>query len=850
MESLEDRNLLAVYLPDTFADVRAQPVALSYRGGEQLFFTDQRGHLQFGFGQSVQASRYQGSGWTQLQAADLTYTPSPQPIGRVAEFHNSDYGGGALHLVYRAAGGNLIIIDAEDWTWQGIPGTQNGNLSDPTTNVINSKERIYYIAHNAHVRTTSEEPSPFTIFDWNTSDWNDNLGLAADTTANAVPSSGVVGFQVGDTEHVVYERTDGALGVINDGPSNSYDILNATTLPGYVGPMQDASGELTYASYDYTGQGGAPNVGWVIYRDLDQNLRGVWKVAGQPWRTAVLAQAIYSAPAALYDPVEQKLKTAIITSSGTVIAFTEAPTGWTAVGYQVGAQTIPLAGLSMPSESATLPASGRIALSTFFAQFTITAQKGGAADGVVGNATDIVFQSGASTAASYDAISNTITVDAANGATSTMIANAIDALDEFLVSDIFDAGPSFGWTSAAATTRVDFMTGGGPGTLREVAARPVLYWRPYTIAGEGPGMHIVFRDQANHMQNFRAAGQSFEPVLNAGVSPIFDSTAFLEGYRPDYGYGVVNAARALAYALNLETAFSGGSPTAWNLDLIHAPAAWTAATGANTAVFVLDSGFDPNNVDMQTLPGSSESSNPSVDDVHGHGTATAGIIAGANDGSGITGVAHDAQVIPIKIGDPFVESETSLLNGINAAVNYSLPGGYAATRVINLGFAYAFDTEYRRLVLPTIQTATNTQRLTSLLVAAAGNRSSSRPDMPAGSFAGYGIVAGALDSSSELWDPNNGTSGAICAINYLLAPGVDVPVAALVGSSGNAHNTTLATGSGMAAAHISGVAALMLEANPDLTPREIEAILVASADPVIATNNDTQPAYPVSIYWA
>ncbi len=36
LESLEDRELLAVYLPDTFADVRAQPVALSYRGGEQL----------------------------------------------------------------------------------------------------------------------------------------------------------------------------------------------------------------------------------------------------------------------------------------------------------------------------------------------------------------------------------------------------------------------------------------------------------------------------------------------------------------------------------------------------------------------------------------------------------------------------------------------------------------------------------------------------------------------------------------------------------------------------------------------------------------------------------------------
>lgn len=61
------------------------------------------------------------------------------------------------------------------------------------------------------------------------------------------------------------------------------------------------------------------------------------------------------------------------------------------------------------------------------ADFLLTAVNGGAADGLVGNSTDIVFTAGASTAAAYDATANRLTVTVATGATVQQIANQINA---------------------------------------------------------------------------------------------------------------------------------------------------------------------------------------------------------------------------------------------------------------------------------------------------------------------------------------------------------------------------------------------------------------------------------------
>jgi subtilisin family serine protease len=138
----------------------------------------------------------------------------------------------------------------------------------------------------------------------------------------------------------------------------------------------------------------------------------------------------------------------------------------------------------------------------------------------------------------------------------------------------------------------------------------------------------------------------------------------------------------------------------------------------------------------------------------------------------------------------------------------------------------------------------------AVFVLAAGNRTQSKPDYPAGFAVGFGIVAGAINIDGKRWAPTNGTN-TLAPQNYLLAPGVDVPTDTLVGDSNDNHNTADASGTSIAAAHISGVIALMLDANPALTPREVESILIASADQVIKqTVAASAPSIGSTLYFA
>jgi hypothetical protein len=348
---------------------------------------------------------------------------------------------------------------------------------------------------------------------------------------------------------------------------------------------------------------------------------------------------------------------------------------------------------------------------------------------------------------------------------------------------------------------------------------------------------------SGHVHNVRPTATA-NPV-------VFDTTAYLEGYRNTFGYGLVNAARAVAYALGTQTVVTGAPLENWNLDLVKAPDAWSNATGANAAVFALDSGVDMDNLDLNTLAGRNVvAQTTNVADTTGHGTGVAGIIAAKNDAAGVTGVAFDAKVVPIKVGDGSPSSETVLVNAIDYAMNYTLPGGYAsATRVINLSLA-STQTSSPLNVLAALRNKMYAESPDAVFVLAAGNRAQPRPDYPASFAVGFGIVAGAINIDGKRWAPTNGTN-TLTPLNYLLAPGVNVPTDALVGDSGDNHNQADASGTSVAAAHISGVIALMLDANPALTPREVESILIASADQVITqTVAASAPSIPATIYFA
>ncbi len=79
------------------------------------------------------------------------------------------------------------------------------------------------------------------------------------------------------------------------------------------------------------------------------------------------------------------------------------------------------------------------------AGFRLSAVDGGVADGEIGNATNVVFSSGATTAATYDATNNIVNVTVANGATINDIATQIDTdlAGKFKTSNVILSGSTY-----------------------------------------------------------------------------------------------------------------------------------------------------------------------------------------------------------------------------------------------------------------------------------------------------------------------------------------------------------------------------------------------------------------------
>ena len=118
----------------------------------------------------------------------------------------------------------------------------------------------------------------------------------------------------------------------------------------------------------------------------------------------------------------------------------------------------------------------------------------------------------------------------------------------------------------------------------------------------------------------------------------------------------------------------------WGLDNIGAPEVWTStgcfsgSTGKDVVVAVLDTGLDYSHSEFsgRIVDGYDFIDDDAIaEDIHGHGTHCAGTILGANDGIGITGVAYDAKIMPIKVLN---NSGSGSVTGIVAGMRWAVLG--------------------------------------------------------------------------------------------------------------------------------------------------------------------------------
>ncbi len=188
-----------------------------------------------------------------------------------------------------------------------------------------------------------------------------------------------------------------------------------------------------------------------------------------------------------------------------------------------------------------------------------------------------------------------------------------------------------------------------------------------------------------------------------------------------------------------------------------------------------------------------------------HGTAIAAILGARAE---LTGVAPGASVLAIRAfaGNAKGQPQSYTL-AILKALDFAVSSG---ARVVNMSFAGPSDP-----ILGQAIAAAEAKGVT--IVAAAGNGGpDAKPAYPA-AYPGV-IAVTATDNADQLYkNANHGTYIAVAA------PGVDIIAAATKGAY------DISSGTSMAAAHVSGIAALMLEKNPKLLPKDIRALLLSSA---------------------
>ena len=254
----------------------------------------------------------------------------------------------------------------------------------------------------------------------------------------------------------------------------------------------------------------------------------------------------------------------------------------------------------------------------------------------------------------------------------------------------------------------------------------------------------------------------------------------------------------------------------WHLPKIAAPTAWDTNTGSTGVIIaVIDTGVYGAHEDLASKMVAGWNfydGNSNTSDISGHGTLVAGSAAAmSNNGLGVASVAWGCKIMPLRVTD---SGGMALGSAIAEALVWA---GDHGARVANVSFEM-YDSA-------TVTTAA--QYLESrggVAVVSAGNSGTidPTPDNP------HLLKVSATDKSDLVpsWSvTGNGID--------IAAPGVSIVTTNKSGTYSSASGTS------NSAPILSGVAALVVSVNPNLSPQNVQDILKQSADDLGPVGWDT-----------
>ncbi|MFI6102512.1 S8 family serine peptidase [Lentzea sp. NPDC051213] len=254
---------------------------------------------------------------------------------------------------------------------------------------------------------------------------------------------------------------------------------------------------------------------------------------------------------------------------------------------------------------------------------------------------------------------------------------------------------------------------------------------------------------------------------------------------------------------------------------IEAPAAWALGlTGRGVTVAVLDGGYDPAHPDLAgKVLEAKDFTGSGVKDTYGHGTHVAATVAG--DGV-FGGVAKDARLLVGKV----CEADTCDESAILAAMEWAAPRAEVVN--LSLGGGATDGTDPLSLAVDRLSEQHGT-----LFVVSAGNEGEPG-SVSSPAAAGAALAVGSVSKADRLsrFSSRGPRVGDFAVKPDLVAPGEGIGAARAAGTSlGSPIDAlhTRADGTSMAAPHVAGAAALVKQARPEWSGRELKAALTGAA---------------------
>jgi len=213
--------------------------------------------------------------------------------------------------------------------------------------------------------------------------------------------------------------------------------------------------------------------------------------------------------------------------------------------------------------------------------------------------------------------------------------------------------------------------------MKRAAFVALLFIAPLTAFASAPTQAVIVMTKPSTHFAAKSLSAMFDPNISADERDLRELPG-VNGFAANLTDAEIAALKVSGTTVSIEpdlerhafadTVTAGKQTTPYGVTDVNAPGVWPVTRGKSLAngpaihVAIIDTGIDYNNPELSgVFKGGFNFVNRTGDplDDAGHGTHVAGIIAAANDGAGVVGVASDVDVYSLKVLDTCGSGRTS-----------------------------------------------------------------------------------------------------------------------------------------------------------------------------------------------